>query len=413
MVVSLDRPFGFPVRKDNASLFGCLTFGLFVSSILWTGLNPVDVAVPMFGLIETMLKWSYRVMLIPALLLQSYTLRQFLPILAVAAIFGLVSITSADPTCLLVFAVLVACRNIDPMTLIKVFLSVNATFLVLVFLFHFSSITAPIYVQRGEDVYARTSLGLGHPNSLGSVFLSLGVAWIVFRYSDFKLMDLLPVIALLVMNDQICDSRTTSFVLLISMVSIVSMRASKRFFKRNIFPAIAVFSVLATTAILILVLVYDPHVSWMKSIDTLLSSRLYNCNLFIHKYKPLMLGRDVTNLPTAYIYEWNGEEISFLVDNSVVRSLIAYGIPATFLMVAGVAMGLFGPKRTVMHEALAFGLCMMVFAGAMESTLFSLDTNPYLIVIPSTVLMNRRSYQPKHMMRKETLLRKGLFQNGK
>lgn len=412
MIALLDRSFGFSIRPHDTNVLVAIVFGLFVSSVLWTGLNPVDAAAPLCELVGLILKWSYRILLVPALLLQSYTLRRGLPMLAVVVLFGLIGVTSGDPTCLIVFLILIACRNVDPMMLVRVFFSVNLAFLAIVVLLHFCSLTIPVYIQRGEDIYARTSLGLSHPNALGSLFLSLGLAWIVLGYRAFKLRDLLPVVVLLVMNDLICDSRTTSLVLIFAMLSYLLVRFGGRHFQINILPAVFLCALVATLAFFVLVLTYDSNVGWMKALDSLFSSRLYNCNLFIYKYKPLLLGRDISNLPTAYTYEWSGEEISFLVDNSVVKSLIAYGIPATVLMIAGIIIGLFSARRMVEREALAFGLCMMVFAGVMESTLFSLDSNPYLIVIATSMLIDNIPYRPKHAKQNEMTMREGCVRDG-
>lgn len=397
MSVSFDKPFGISGYEGLSNILATIALGLFVLSILWVGLNPIDAAEGVFEAVEAALKWSYRILLIPALLLQTYTLRRMLPMLAVLALFGMVAVTSGDPTCLLVFAILVACRNIDPMYLIKVYLRLALAFLGLLLVLHIVALTKPVYIQRGMDPFARTSLGLVHPNKLGALFLSLGVAWLVVRYRTFGVKDALPIVFLTIANALVCDSRTTTLVLSFALLSVAGVKVAQRRFGVNLIPFLAVFVLIVSSAFIILVVAYDPSVSWMVSIDNLLSSRLYNCNLFFERYQPWLFGRDVTALPVSYVYQWTGEEVRFLVDNSVFRSLIAYGIPATIVMLAGVVASGVKVYKTEAGEAFAFGLCMMALAGIMESTFFSIDTNPCLVIISSAMLMDRRAYKSKHM----------------
>ena len=55
---------------------------------------------------------------------------------------------------------------------------------------------------------------------------------------------------------------------------------------------------------------------------------------------------------------------------------------------------------------------MMVFAGVMESTLFSLDSNPYLIVIATSMLIDDTPYRPKHAKQNEMTMREGCVRDG-
>lgn len=393
----LDRPIGLSEYKGMANTFAILATGIFVLSILWTGLNPIDDAVGIFEVIETLLKWSYRLLLVPALVLRPYSLRLLLPMLVVGMLFGLVALTAADPTCLLVFAILVACRDVDPMRLIKVYLGLAIAFVGLVLLLNSIALIEPVYVQRGMDPFARTSLGLVHPNRLGTLFLSLGISWMVIRYKSFGFMDALIILLLIYVNARVCDSRTTTLVLLSALLGVVLIKFFQRRFGVNLIPALVALIFIVSGVFVILVITFDPDVSWMESIDSLLSSRLYNCNMFLHRYPPQLLGRDVADLPVAYVYEWTGEEIRFLVDNSIVRSLIVYGVPATFVMLAGVTASGLKEFREQVNEGFIFGLCMMALAGVMEATFFSIDTNPCLMIVSSSLLIDRRVYKPKHM----------------
>ncbi|MGO5306769.1 hypothetical protein ACTQ1L_07495 [Agathobacter sp. LCP21S3_B2] len=187
--------------------------------------------------------------------------------------------------------------------------------------------TAPAFYRGSES---RLTLGFNHPNSGG--FFSLIIAGCLFvqDYEKRRLNKLLVMILLGLETYFIFNCRTAFFsiiaIIIIMIVKIIGLDFFKKLFKKKI---IQIF-IVSLFLVLVVGLVYlSDNFNKYSELNTLLSSRLENNNLFLHKYNITLFGNP--NVPT-WILGNDNWGLRYL-DSGYLQILLSFGIINTIIYI--------------------------------------------------------------------------------
>ena len=285
-------------------------------------------------------------------------------------IFGFVSAIFTRDIALFSLAVFLSVSDIvDFDKVIKVDLTVKVVMLLLVVFLYFIGLTERVVMETksGGAIYG---LGFGNPNTFGVYVFGICADLIYLnRQRKSVLVYLFAILAAFFIN-VFCDSRS-SFICILFLV-VTSFYNPLKSNRKIIRIMLSVLPTLFFIISLALVEMYDNRVSFAMSLDSFLSRRIALSSIFLHTYKPTLLGNYFVGYNTA-----KGISVSHVLDNAYVMLISKFGIVATLLVLCGLTRQIYRSDEKNYRSV----LCILAFAafGLMENGLYILFYNPFLL----------------------------------
>lgn len=260
-----------------------------------------------------------------------------------------------------------------------------------------------VYIHRLVDGkwVPRSSYGYSHPNMLGQSFLAIACSYAVVRFPRVHIVDVFVYGATILGAALLVGARTaaacTVLAALLALLAPVLVKTPAR--KRVMaWIALGSFVAMGTLSLLMMVL-YNDNVSWMHSIDQMLSTRFSLAHRFWEVFPPTPFGREIMAVKTEEI-------LQTAPDNAYVRTLIKQGIvPAIVLGALCLATGIYIVRYTI-YDACVFGLIVFAIEGVMEMYATNFTLNYFLIACAWVLFTSWPALQPMpavHMPNKEAL----------
>ena len=193
-------------------------------------------------------------------------------------------------------------------------------------------ITTDALYEVGSNRGTRHALGFGHPNTAPAFSVFAFFLWAYLRGSRYSWGDAVGMLAIEGFLFYLTNSRTAlALAILLVALMMVARYAPTSWRKAKTVKVLGIGSVLIVTAFtIVLCILYDPEISWMNQLDSLLSGRLRLSHEALQKYGISLLGQDVAfgggsnyNRMTG---EWVTSANALVVDNMYVRILVQCGL---------------------------------------------------------------------------------------
>ena len=208
-------------------------------------------------------------------------------------------------------------------------------------------------------------LGYCHPNCLSQAIAILALGYGCVRRSTFKLWDYLLLVGLIVFIWLVPNSRTAAACLLLYIV----LRAFEPLFsglaeaaRGRVSAFLAVLFFCGAAAIVLLCVFYDPALSWMQKLDTVLSCRLSYCKAALDEFGVSLIGQQVYLTPSERTYAGLADLEERIVDVAYVHILLRNGLIPMLLLMAGFTLSIWYagrkgnyPVMTMLFTAGVFG----------------------------------------------------------
>ena len=181
---------------------------------------------------------------------------------------------------------------------------------------------------------ARLSMGFIHPNTFGSLLVTVCVAYAVYVYGSYGISK--PVIVCIfsmIILSLTAQSRTSMLCILVTAALIIMMKMTKSTRAQKavvmLCAGIAAAAVLAT---LYFMFSYNQENSVHRLIDNILSGRPSLSHHYYLKHPLSVFGYNYSMDPVEVLP--NGEQSNFLLDNAYARIALRYGLVSIILYIS-------------------------------------------------------------------------------
>lgn len=290
----------------------------------------------------------------------SYKLKELLTMGAIGLLVLMVTYQSKSSILLTSYLLMIGAKEINLKKIAILTLSVLALTTCFIILFAQLNLLDNLQLFRVETGEIRYSLGFGHPNTLGMIFLVICLLWMYIRYETIKWWDFSLWGILCVVIDQLINSRTSLYMifLLIGLIIVFKIFPTKlltnRFFKLTI---VLLFPILLMITVF-LMLNYPPKNELFRTIDKLVSGRIRLANFFYNEYGVQMFGQPIKLIGTIEAqYNFSGKPQ--LLDNMYMQLLVHYGWWATTTFIGSYVLFM---KRAFKHQDVPIIIFSIVIA---------------------------------------------------
>lgn len=222
--------------------------------------------------------------------------------------------------------------------------------------------------------------GFTHHNFIGCRIMMCYTCYVFLRYEKYKIWDFLVGIVAFVFCYQVIKSRTTAFLIIITMILIIIFKLLQYFGDKKNKPLMKI----GTYAIMIIAPVLSIVVSIKYTasnilyflLDQIIYTRFSYANSIFKEYGLSLFGQNVELISTV---EANESGVSAIVlDNAYMHLLIRCGLCVTVL----VLLAWFLVARTALNEkkySVAIIVAVYFICGISEKWLFTITYNPFVL----------------------------------
>lgn len=170
----------------------------------------------------------------------------------------------------------------------------------------------------------RYAMGFLQPNNLGLRLFELSLSLFIFRGCKFRHPDWVALLLCLLFNEVVCDSRTSSLMIIMVGAIATLCNCAKPAPLRRVLPFICIASVVACVGVSAYFMVfYEPTTAFHQLMNQMLSDRLYLAHYYYMEFPPRLLGQDLGAVYTEMAsYSFEG----LLLDNAYLKLLMVGGI---------------------------------------------------------------------------------------
>lgn len=356
------------INKDKMINF------LFYFSYLFFVLMNMTRWVNNISFIHDIIKVILYPLLIIIILLQvtKFNFKSIIKVMIITSIFFLSYYVTKDLGIIFILLFVIAAKHINLKNFITYDLIIKIIFLIFIILLYYLGLTQnnTIYDSLRGTRYA---FGFGHPNTFAVYILNICSDLVYLNYGKKNIKVYFILLLLGYFIDRFCDSRTSFFVIIISIFLSLSINKLSKF-KLNkkiityIFP-VALF----ITVLFVSYFINNPGNSLLKSVDRLLSYRLSLFSTFYQAYPIKLFGNEFINYNTCVSLS-----TCYVLDNIYLTLILKYGLLLTILLCLGFVARF---KMALKNNEMSLVICLLIYIihGFMENSLFILSYNPFLI----------------------------------
>lgn len=321
--------------------------------------------------------------------------------MAIAGLFAISAILSHNYTLEMAILIIFMARHEDIDRVASIAASTLAVTVFFVFILSASGLTPDHSLEAISSRQARYSFGFEWPSRFPNYILAIGLYYVTCKKEQTSNVVVVLFVVLSYFVFQLSDSRNPFLCSLLLGMGVPLARLATRYnpVKWCFKCATPIFAV---GALLMVVLswIYTPSVSWLYSLNRLMSNRLlYSHAAFLTEFPSLLGSSTFTSIvdPISVGY----------LDSSYLRLVFYYGIIPTALFI-GLLTYLFW--FTVNQDNYFITVCMIVIAAhsILEGQLISLQFTPCLFFLPSSIRCLCREYSCEEQAATE-LINSGKF----
>ena len=275
----------------------------------------------------------YLVLFANAVFLSDYTKKE-LTIAGVCFLtFAFGYLKSGDFTLMEFFIVAIAARQESPRNLVKTFLVIKSTAVIMTLLLWKIGILPTLYYQDARVGYYNT-YGFCHRNVMGANVAIICLAWFYLRYGKLKMRDVLFWCGIGVITYQLAHSRT-GLVIQIAVIFGVFLfqKMEKKLMNFSQMQKILLGGFLATVLLCVFCSIfYSADSAFWSFADNIFTKRFSFANLCLKEYGISLFGQ---HIPFVNSFEAQTTEVTKLIlDNAYMRVLLYDGLVPGVLFLA-------------------------------------------------------------------------------
>ena len=339
----------------------------------------------------TALLYCAAAMLILRLLILKASHFQWIVVLAICALAGILYKLYGLQYPLWIFLFVVAGKGVNLRTVAKITLVITG---VLTFLTVFSCYAGFITNYTMTEAGARSvrnSMGFTHPNRLGQRFAEICIAyWYLHVKEQRGRVIALCLVSLLYVN-LVSNSRTSCIVFVVLILSAIIWPI----FSRNPRSSVCICGITAALVVassFYLMAFFDASNNITAYLNELLSTRLKLMHICYQYASPSLLGNDYTGAPVLGHTLSTHSEIHFWVDNAYAHLLLLYGIVATALFLFLVFMVYRRCYKRREFPLALLGLTVLLAVGFVENFTLDIQYNYFLLLISEVMYAGKFSF---------------------
>ncbi len=256
---------------------------------------------------------------------KSYKLKTVIIMLLLIPIVALSSKRSTNNINLKLLLVIFASKNIDFDKMIKFDFILKIFMLLILIILHYLGFTNDVIIYR-LDGTIRNSMGLVHPNLLGTYIMILCLEFIYLKNKKLKLTHYLILFLLVFVINYFCDSRTSSFIIIFLLIfTFYYDKINKNIFDSKLFRTIICnsFLILLFISYFSSVLYHDGNYLFYR-LNSLFSGRLYWIFYYLKTYSINLFGNNLRIINSFTAVSLNIS--AMLLDNAYVYYLLKFGL---------------------------------------------------------------------------------------
>ena len=313
-------------------------------------------------------------------------LKQHILLVSVTAVTVISMIASKNKITVILVIVMWACYFYDNKKILECFLISNSLIFIISCICSVFNLLPEVVINRGATI--RYSLGYIYPLELMTHFLFLTMVYIYLRKSKYNYMDFIFINIINLLLYKITDARS-SFILIVFFSTVSYFIAKNKIsFKKIKVVYFYVFLAICSVVPIIFSLAYNPDNALMFKINKILSNRVYLTHNAFNTYGFSLFGK---NIPwVGFGGDLNpsslGNTYNF-VDCAYAKSLFDYGIIITVLIILGYAV-IYTYSIKKRNDILILIISIILVISIVEPRLFSIELNPYLLMMNKGLLMS-------------------------
>ena len=259
--------------------------------------------------------------LIIKILNDKYNIRQFMMIVLLILLGGIIFLYSKKPTVLISIVAIVFAKNISFDKLIKLVFNVRLIGFILVVSACLTGAIDNIKSYRlldNGEILTRYSLGFSHPNTAYLNFFILVLLYLYIYFDKVRWVNYMVIIIISQIMYTITGSRTGYIIAVLSMFITCILKHKKLRNNKIIKIMIQITPIICALVSILGGILYDSSNILFKTMDNLLSGRIQLSNRFLNTYSIKPFGQ--------VIIEGGDINGSYLrIDNGYVALLLGYG----------------------------------------------------------------------------------------
>lgn len=291
----------------------------------------------------------------------------------ISLIVGVASYTITKNSIFIMALLFIYCSNtIDFDDFIKFDMKFKIFMLILMIFFLQIGILDNLQIIR-ENGVIRNTMGFYSPNTLGIYLLNICCDYIYIHKDNISLKNYIFIAICIIINYIITNSRTSSICLVLLMLYLI-MRKHLKLKKLYLVPYIF------TAISFLCIYLYSLKIPFLIQLNEILSNRLLCGMKFFEEYGITFLGNQFRTID-----HWIG--YVYVIDNTYLNIFINHGLLLTIS--AYIFIHLFNKKIVNSNVCLKIIVLIYFISGLLETNLFNVIYNPFLIYMGGILLMNK------------------------
>ncbi len=320
-------------------------------------------------------------LLIQIFILQSYTRKEFLIMMAVMVLVAISTVISRNRVIMAACLMIVGAKESNFDEIVKVTLWALVISVPAVFLLRFFGVLADHTLYRAETV--RLSLGFSHPNQLGMRIFQIIACCCYLRRNQMNMLDILLIGLGAVFCYYIPNSQAAVVCLLLLYVLFFLHRRCKKRYLEDIFLSVLVIGAgFLNVASIILSRIDVLQSPFLARMDKLISRRFSEGHVVWEIYGSSFFGREIILNDASRAA--NGLQQRIYLDNTYLYLLLRYGIIVYVLFSLVYLYAMYYYRKKGEGFMVIFFFIYAVY-GLIEYNLCAVTLNMFLLAIPAAL----------------------------